>query len=70
MSVFTKDLLERVVMTFLQGCIGSLVVADVANKTMWLAALGGGVAAVVSLVKGVLAKQVGNSDSASLVGGV
>lgn len=70
MSVYAKDLLERVAMTFLQGALGSLVVTELSSVDMWYAALGGGVAAVASLAKGLLARGRGNPDSASLSGDV
>lgn len=70
MSVFLKDLRERVIMTFIEGVLGSLVVTELADKDMWLAAVGGGVAAVGALLKGVLARGRGNQDSASLSGDV
>lgn len=70
MSTYAKDLLERVAVTFLQGALGSLVVTELSSVDMWYAALGGGVAAVASLAKGLLARGRGNSDSASLSGGV
>lgn len=69
-SVFLKDLRERVIMTFVQGVLGSLVVTELADKGMWLAAVGGGVAAVAALLKGLVAKTVGNRDSASLADSV
>ena len=64
--VYYRDLGERVLATFVQGFIGSLVVAQIADKEMYLAALGGGLAAVLSLGKGLLARKVGLPDSASL----
>jgi phosphatidylserine synthase len=70
MSVYLKDLRERVLMTFVQGFLGSLVVTEFSDKSMWLAAAGGGVAAVAALLKGVVAKWRGNSESASLDGDV
>jgi hypothetical protein len=69
-NTYTKDLLERVAVTFFQGTVGALIVTELADKEMWLAAVGGGVAAVVSLLKGLAAKRYGNPDSASLSGGV
>jgi hypothetical protein len=70
MSPYLRDLAERVAMTFIQGTAGSLVITELSDKSMWLAALGGGVAAVASLLKGLVAKHVGNTKSASLTGGV
>lgn len=70
MSQYVKDLLERVVMTFLQAFVGALVIAvpdgGISLSTAQAAALAG-VAAVLSLVKGLLAKGVTEPDNASLV---
>lgn len=65
---YFKDLLERVGSTFVAGVLAALV----ANWTgvipsdwkAWL--LTGVVAGVVSVAKGLVAKGVGNPDSASL----
>lgn len=70
MSVFLKDLRERVLVTFAEGFLGSLVITELSDESMWLAAAGGGVAAVAALLKGVVAKKVGNEASASLSGDV
>lgn len=70
MPVYLRDLAERVVVTFAQGFLGSLVVTELTDKSAWMAAVGGGVAAVGALLKGLIAKKVGNPDSASLNGGV
>lgn len=70
LSLYARDLVERVAATFLEGFLGSLVITRLADKDVWLAALGGGVAAVSALFKGLAAKKVGNSDSASLDGDV
>lgn len=70
LTLYARDLLERVAATFLQGFVGGLVLTEMADQDMWKAAAAGGVAAALSLVKGIVAKKVGNSDSASLSGGV
>lgn len=70
MSAYVKDLVERVLVTFVQGGLGSFVVTEMSDKSMWMAVLGGGVAAVASLLKGLVAKGVGNGGSASLSGDV
>lgn len=65
---YFKDLLERVVSTFVAGFLAALV----GNWTgvipsdwkAWL--LTGAVAGVASVAKGLIAKGVGNPDSASL----
>lgn len=66
MPVYFKDLAERVVATFLEGLLGGLVLTQLTDQDMWLSAAAGGVAAVVALAKGLLARGVGDADSASL----
>jgi hypothetical protein len=63
---FLIDLTERVVSTFFQGFIGSFFVTRPLSGSVWYAALGGGVAAVLSLGKGILARTRGDANSASL----
>ena len=62
MSKYAKDLLERVVWTAVQAGVG-VAAAEVAGVDAWW-----GVAAATALavVKGWVAKHVGNSESASL----
>ncbi|MFF3871205.1 hypothetical protein [Streptomyces sp. NPDC001978] len=67
MNLYVRDLLERVAATFLEGFVGGLVITQMTDQKMWLAAVGAGVAAVASLAKGLAAKKTGRSDSASLV---
>lgn len=70
MSVYWKDLRERVLWTFVEGFAGSIVITELSDQSMWLAALGGGAAAVIALLKGLTAKHVGNEESASFDGDV
>jgi hypothetical protein len=73
MSVYMKDLLERVVWTFLTAAGGVAVAAGPAHWMevgVWQGAAIAGLAAAGSLVKGILARGVGNRDSASTVSGV
>jgi len=70
---YAKDLAERVIWTFLGGTIAVVVAAgpaDVLHASFWQAAATGGVAAVVSLVKGLAARGFGAKNSASTVPGV
>lgn len=65
---YIKDLVERVVASFAGGVL-SVIGLDAVNVLGldWKAALGVGAgAALVSLLKGLAAKAVGNSNSASL----
>ena len=68
MSPYFRDLLERVVSTFAAGALAVLVtnVADLTNIGLWKGAAVAGAAAVVSLLKGVLAKSTGDPESAGL----
>lgn len=68
MSPYFRDLLERVLSTFAAGALAILGtnVADLTDVSLWKGAALAGAAAVVSLLKGVLAKTVGDSESAGL----
>lgn len=68
--LYFRDLAERVASTFLQGFAGAVVITELNDLEMYKAAAVAGIAAVVSLAKGLVAKKVGNNDSASLDGGV
>lgn len=69
-STFARDLVERVISTFLQAFIGGVAVTQPLDGSMWYAALAGGVAAALSLVKGLLARLGETKNSASLAKGV
>ncbi len=74
--MFVKDLFERVIMTFLQAFLGALIAGGVFDVTgvrevsAYEAAALAGVAAVLALIKGLVAKWVSNRQSASLAPGV
>lgn len=79
MTRYTKDLFERVVATFLQAALaGALTVLaadtdgmldlDTARAAALVGALAG-LTALLSLIKGLLARYVGDSDSAALLPG-
>ena len=69
MSQYVKDLAERVVVTWLEAFVAALTLSAAVSglniETLEAAALAG-IAAVVALVKGLVAKPVGNTESASL----
>lgn len=70
---YAKDLTERVIWTFLGGTTAVVAAAgpaDMLHASFWQAAGVGGLAAVVSLVKGLGARLVGTKNSASTVSGV
>ncbi|MBO0917546.1 holin [Streptomyces laculatispora] len=69
-STYARDLAERVVSTFLQAFVGGLVLTQPFDVSMWQAAAVGGVAAAVSLVKGLVARWRDVTNSASLAKGV
>jgi len=65
---YVRDLVERVLSTFAAGALAILGTnaADLTDLSLWKAAGLAGAAAVVTLLKGLLAKGVGNPDSAGL----
>lgn len=73
---YIRDLIERVVMSFLTAFLGTLVaggwfdVAHVRDLSAVQAAALAGIAAVLSLIKGIIAQWVSNRNSASLAPGV
>jgi hypothetical protein len=67
-KTYAIDLAERIIWSFLGGTVAVIVAAgpaDMFNASFWQAAATGGVAAVVSLVKGLFARGIGASNSAS-----
>ncbi|MDQ0795565.1 holin [Streptomyces sp. B1I3] len=69
-KTYGRDLAERVVATFLQAFVGGLVLTSPFDIGMWQAAGVAGVAAAVSLVKGLVARWRDVTNSASLARGV
>ncbi|MFG3586634.1 hypothetical protein [Streptomyces sp. NPDC047990] len=72
-GAYGRDLAERVTWTFLGGTTAVLVgagPADMFHASLWQAAGTGGLAAVVSLVKGLAARWRDVRNSASLAKGV
>lgn len=64
--MFGKDLLERTVSTFVEGFAGAVTLQMYTNLG-WLAWVTAGAGAgVLAVVKGLVAKFVGSSNSASL----
>ena len=62
-----KDATERVGWTFLQGALatGSLEQLATGDLDAWRAAAVGGIAAVLSLIKAIAARRVGDVHSAA-----
>lgn len=69
-ATYARDLLERVLTSFLGGFLAGLVVTRPLDGSMWWTAVSGGVAAAVSLLKGLAARLKGDRNSASLSGRV
>jgi hypothetical protein len=72
-TTYAKDLAERVIWTFLAAVAGVALAAgpaDMLHASFWQAVATAGVAAVVSLVKGLLARGFGAKNSASTAPGV
>lgn len=69
-ATYGRDLLERVLSTFLQAFIGGIVITQPLDGSMWYAAGVGGVGAVLALVKGLVARWRDVTNSASLAKGV
>ena len=64
---WVRDTAERVAWTFTQGALSAVAVESLAagNPSAWTAALVGGAAAVLSLLKAVAARHVGDPDTAA-----
>ncbi|MFF4834117.1 hypothetical protein [Streptomyces sp. NPDC001315] len=69
-GAYGRDLLERVLVTFLQAFIGGIAITQPLDGSMWYAAGAGGVGAVLALAKGLFARLRGVTNSASLAKGV
>lgn len=70
---YARDLAERVVATFVTAFVGVAIAAGPAglfSASLWEGAAAAGVAAVGSLLKGLLARAVGDKNSASTAAGV
>jgi hypothetical protein len=70
MSDYTKDLLERIIRTFLVTFLGAVLAAapsgGISLAAVQAAALAG-IAAVGSLILGLLSKPIGDTESASIL---
>ncbi|MFF8458513.1 hypothetical protein ACF06T_28740 [Streptomyces albidoflavus] len=65
-AAYARDLFERVVATYLQAFVGALVFTAPFDLAMWQTAAMAGVASVGALVKGLVARWRGATNSASL----
>ncbi len=68
MSVFNRDLFERVAATFLQAAIGAMSANSMFDMgvSQWKMVVGAGLAAAVSVIKGAVAQKVGTPGTSSL----
>ena len=66
--MFTKDLLERVVATFVQASLGAMTSNSMFDLGVdqWKMMAGAGVAAAISVLKGAMATKLGTKGTASL----
>lgn len=72
-ETYARDLTERVIFTFLaaEAAIATAAgPADMLHASFWQAMGTGGLAAVVTLVKGIAARAIGSRNSASTLPGV
>ncbi|WP_327703649.1 hypothetical protein OG530_19355 [Streptomyces decoyicus] len=69
-GTYARDLVERIISTFLQGLIGGIVISAPLDLPMWHAAVIAGVAAVLALIKGIAARWTAVKNSASFAAGV
>ena len=69
MAIDYKDLLERVVSTFVQATVGMIGVDQIVDMGVseWKLILGAGGAAVLSMLKGYFAARFTGNDTCSLV---
>ena len=67
--MFNRDLLERVVATFIQAAIGAMSANSMFDMgvNQWKMIVGAGLAAAVSVVKGAVAQRLGTPGTSSLV---
>ncbi|MER6976249.1 hypothetical protein ABT317_04160 [Streptomyces carpinensis] len=65
-ETYARDLFERVVTTAAFGFVAAFVPAEATDASMWYAAGGAAIGAVGSLLKGMVARALGDRNSASL----
>lgn len=72
-STYARDLVERVIWTFLGAAVAVALAAgpgDMLSASFWETVGTAGLAAVVTLVKGLAARLIGPKNSASTAPGV
>ena len=66
--MFSRDLVERVVATFVQASLGAMTSNSMFDLGVdqWKMMAGAGVAAAISVLKGAMATKLGTKGTASL----
>ncbi len=66
--MFSRDLVERVVATFVQASLGAMTSNSMFDLGVdqWKMMAGAGVAAAISVLKGAMASKLGTKGTASL----
>ena len=66
--MFSRDLVERVLATFVQAALGAMTSNSMFDLGVdqWKMMAGAGIAAAISVIKGALATQMGTKGTASL----
>jgi hypothetical protein len=66
--MITKDLVERVLATFVQAALGAMTSNSMFDLGVdqWKMMAGAGIAAAISVLKGTLATKLGTKGTASL----
>ena len=66
--MFSRDLVERVVATFVQASLGAMTSNSMFDLGVdqWKMMAGAGIAAAISVLKGALASKLGTKGTASL----
>jgi hypothetical protein len=67
--MITKDLIERVLATFVQAALGAMTSNSMFDLGVdqWKMMAGAGIAAAISVLKGSLASKLGTKGTASMV---
>jgi hypothetical protein len=67
--MITKDLVERVLATFVQAALGAMTSNSMFDLGVdqWKMMAGAGIAAAISVLKGSLASKLGTKGTASMV---
>ena len=67
--MITKDLVERVLATFVQAALGAMTSNSMFDLGVdqWKMMAGAGIAAAISVLKGALASNLGTKGTASMV---